>query len=144
MIALSGTPPEAGDKPLVRVGRMLRVLIALCLAALLGPSCAVKLQLPLKSIKLPRGFSIALYTKEKVAGPRQLALSHGTNSSWPNASIVYIGTSNETKVGGASSSRCLSEFEQTPNAPRSVIRAVRQYAAALANSNLAALAPVLW
>ena len=117
---------------------MLGVLEVLCLAALLHPTYAVKLQLPLKSIKLPRGFGISLYTDERVAGPRQLALSQGTNSSWPNANIVYVGTSNETKVGGAPSSRRLPKFKQTPNGQAFVHR----HFAAL-QAGIHALIPVL-
>ena len=70
----------------------------LCLLATLSTGSAVKLTLPLNTIKLPKGFRISLYTDEKVPGPRQLALSHGYNSSWPKASVVYVGTTNESTV----------------------------------------------
>ena len=74
------------------------LLSVIATLSVLSTGSAVKLTLPLNTIKLPKGFSIALYTNEKVPGPRQLALSHGYNSSWPDASIVYVGTTNESTV----------------------------------------------
>ena len=84
-------------KPIMRCHRWRYLAAVLCVA--LSPlAAAVKLQLPLNTLRLPKGFSIALYTTDRVAGPRQLTLSHGKNSSWPNASIVYVGSSNESTV----------------------------------------------
>ena len=84
-------------KPIMPCQRWRCVAILLCVT--LAPlSSAVKLQLPLSTLRLPEGFKAALYTTDRVAGPRQLTLSHGRNTSWPNASIVYVGSSNESTV----------------------------------------------
>lgn len=48
--------------------------------------------LPLEDIVLPPGFSIQLYADRSVPEARQLALSQGKNSGFPNATIVYVGS----------------------------------------------------
>lgn len=49
-------------------------------------------KLPLNTIRLPEGFSISLYSTASVPGARQLAVSRGKSSAYPDAIIVYAGS----------------------------------------------------
>ena len=71
----------------------------LLLAAVLPLVCCQSLgSLPLNLVELPPGFSIALYTTTAIPAARQLALSKGFNSDYPDAIIVYVGSTSAGTV----------------------------------------------
>lgn len=72
----------------------MRTLLVLALLAplVLGQPAVQPSQLPLSLITLPEGFNISLYTDQTVTDARQLALSQGFNSEFPNAVIIYVGS----------------------------------------------------
>lgn len=81
----------------------MRTLLVLALLAplVLGQPAVQPSQLPLSLITLPEGFNISLYTDQTVTDARQLALSQGFNSEFPNAVIIYVGSNGPDGVVSA-------------------------------------------
>ena len=53
---------------------------------------------PLSLLQLPPGFNISLYAPETMPNARQMTLSRGFNPEYPDAVIVYVGSTGAGEV----------------------------------------------